>query len=124
MNDYSLPAEGDECVHCHSHHQNRGSIQILPSLELGHMFLLGDRYSMPLGLCCPTGNVMMGCYGLGLSRMVGALFQLYGYKSGVLFPDAITTYDVVLVNAGKSEKTRKCMTELLDALSDVEMIGE
>lgn len=86
------------------------------------MFCLGDRYSESLGLRCPEGNVMMGCYGLGLSRMMGALFQLYGFNSGVLFPDAITTYDVVLVNVAKSEQSRKVMIELLDALSDVRIM--
>ena len=122
VGDFSLPAEGDECSHCHANKQNRGSIQLLPSVELGHMFCLGDRYSESLGLHCPEGNVMMGCYGLGLSRMMGALFQLYGFNSGVLFPDAITTYDVVLVNVAKSEQSRKVMIELLDALSDVRIM--
>ncbi|KNB42677.1 prolyl-tRNA synthetase [Blastocystis sp. subtype 4] len=100
----------------------RQDLELLPSVELGHMFLLGDRYSGSLDLHCPSGNVMMGCYGLGLSRMMGALFQLYGYNSGVLFPDAVTTYDVVLVNIAKSEQSRKVMIELLDALGDVRII--
>ena len=62
---------------------------------------------------------MMGCYGLGLSRILGSIFQLYGYRSGVVFPDTITTYDVVLVDAGRSEATRQCVIDLLDALGDV-----
>ena len=99
------------------------------SLELGHLFVLGDRYSAPLGLRAKNAPVQMGwhlpagmttrCYGLGVSRMLGALFQLYGYSSGVLFPDAITTRDVVILNATKSEAGRKCAVELLDALGDV-----
>ena len=62
---------------------------------------------------------MCSCYGLGLSRMMGAIFQLYGYSSGVLFPDSITTSDVVIINTTKSEAGRKCTVELLDALGDV-----
>ena len=61
--------------------------------------------------------------------MVGAIFQLYGYRSGVLFPDAITTFDVVIVNTcmvlsylsriAKEEKARQAVVDLLDALNDV-----
>ena len=102
-----------------SHLQSDSTVQPLPSLELGHMFLLGDRYSSPFNLVTPAGNVMMGCYGLGLSRILGSIFQLYGYRNGVVFPDTITTYDVVLVDAGRSEATRQCVIDLLDALGDV-----
>lgn len=119
------PDKGLHCLHCGARDADGNplsTIHVSPSLELGHMFLLGDRYSTPLKLTTPAGPVMMGCYGLGLSRMVGTLFQLYGYQSGVLFPNTITTYDVVLVNAGRSEATRKCAIDLLDALGDVRMI--
>ena len=51
--------------------------------------------------------------------MLGTLFQLYGYKNGVLFPDKITTFDVVLIHAGKTDKSRQCVIDLLDALGDV-----
>ena len=40
------------------------------------------------------------CYGLGISRILGTLFQIFGYKNGVVFPDKITTFDVVIINAG------------------------
>ena len=91
--------------------------------------MLGDRYSKPLGLQVKNvpiqmgfvshGGIMRSCYGLGLSRMMGAIFQLYGYSSGVLFPDTITTHDVVIINATKSDAGRKCTIELVDALGDV-----
>lgn len=121
-------AEGDACAQC-SDRSHRGQLRLDTSLELGHLFVLGDRYSAPLGLRARNAPVQMGwvhgagvrrrCYGLGVSRMLGALFQLYGYSGGVLFPDAITTRDVVVLNAAKSEAGRKCAVELLDALGDV-----
>ena len=116
-------AEGDACSQC-SDRSHRGQLRLDTSLELGHLFVLGDRYSAPLGLRARNAPVQMGrrCYGLGVSRMLGALFQLYGYSGGVLFPDAITTRDVVVLNAAKSEAGRKCAVELLDALGDV-MVG-
>ena len=116
------PENGTHCLQCGARDNSGNSLstlEISPSLELGHMFLLGNRYSQPLNLTTSSGPVMMGCYGLGVSRMVGTLFQLYGYQSGVLFPNKITTYDVVLVNAGRTENTRKCAIDLLDALGDV-----
>lgn len=86
------------------------SIVVDQSVELGHLFVLGDHYSKQLGLQYKNDPVQMGylfipfimhsCYGLGLSRMLGTLFQVYGYKNGVIFPDKITTYDVVIVHAG------------------------
>jgi hypothetical protein len=54
--------------------------------------------------------------------MLGALFQIYGYTNGVLFPDKITTFDVVLINATREEGTRKCVVDLLDALGDVVLV--
>lgn len=44
---------------------------------------------------------MSSCYGLGLSRILGTIMQLYGYKNGVILPDSLTTYDVVIIHAGK-----------------------
>ena len=46
------------------------------------------------------------CFGLGLSRMMGAVFQLFGYRSGILFPDKITTYDVVVMSNGMFSEIR------------------
>ena len=67
--------------------------------------------------------MMRWCYGLGVSRMLGALFQLYGYNGGVVLPDTITTHDVVILNTTKSDAGRKCAVELLDALGDVVVAG-
>lgn len=125
---FTCVATGDGCAQC-SKQKSGGTLRIDQSLELGHLFVLGDRYSRPLGLQVKNAPVQMGfvsregimcsCYGLGLSRMMGAIFQLYGYSSGVLFPDSITTSDVVIINTTKSEAGRKCTVELLDALGDV-----
>lgn len=103
---------GDSCKKCDTRDKDGkrlNSIVVDQSVELGHLFVLGDHYSKQLGLMYKKDPVQMGyqnspqfihsCYGLGISRMLGTIFQLYGYKNGILFPDKVTTYDVVLVHA-------------------------
>lgn len=112
MDSFCLPQSGDFCSHCNTYNSDhtQGTIQIQQSLELGHSFVLGDRYTHLFNLHNRGSPLQMGyllprfslprCFGLGVSRLMGAIFELFGHNSGILFPDRITTFDVVLLNAG------------------------
>lgn len=79
-------------------------VQLLQSaraIEVGHVFQLGTRYTEALGFTVtgPDGTpqpVFMGCYGLGVTRLVQAVAEVMGDDRGLVWPDAIAPYHAVL----------------------------
>ena len=80
----------------------------IKSLELGHIFLLGDRYTKTMDLSITNKNneqkhIIMGCYGVGVSRLVAALTEKYHTKSpkgaSIHFPENIAPFKVTLINS-------------------------
>jgi prolyl-tRNA synthetase len=72
-------------------------------IEVGHIFYFGTKYSKPLGaqVAGPDGapvTVEMGSYGIGVSRLVGAIIEASHDEAGIVWPDAVAPFDVALVN--------------------------
>jgi prolyl-tRNA synthetase len=72
-------------------------------IEVGHIFFLGDKYSKTLGatVATPGGNevpVQMGCYGIGVSRLVGAIIEGSHDDKGIIWPEAVAPFKVGLIN--------------------------
>jgi prolyl-tRNA synthetase len=72
-------------------------------IEVGHIFYLGDKYSRPMGavVAAPDGEPValeMGCYGVGVSRLVGALIEANHDEAGIIWPESVAPYRVGLVN--------------------------
>jgi prolyl-tRNA synthetase len=72
-------------------------------IEVGHIFYLGEKYSKPLGALVtkPDGQqvaVQMGCYGIGVSRLVGAVIEASHDDAGIIWPASVAPFDVALVN--------------------------
>ncbi|KYK55956.1 hypothetical protein DCS_07921 [Drechmeria coniospora] len=91
--------DGDECPRC-----EKGTLQLHRALELGHTFYLGTRYSKPLELSvtlpsAPGGAspVQMGCYGIGVSRIFGAVAEHKVDSRGLNWPRAIAPFEVVVI---------------------------
>ncbi|KAG6033301.1 hypothetical protein E4U41_006949 [Claviceps citrina] len=90
--------DGDGCPRCET-----GRLRVHKALELGHTFYLGARYSEPLGLSVtlpgsktPT-PVEMGCYGIGVSRIFGAVAEHKADERGLQWPRAIAPFEVVVI---------------------------
>ncbi|KAL2199746.1 hypothetical protein P885DRAFT_29736 [Corynascus similis CBS 632.67] len=89
---------GDICPQCSS-----GSLRVEKAMELGHAFFLGTRYSQPLGAMTTlphakqTSPMQMGCYGIGISRIMGAAAEYLADKTGLNWPLAIAPYSCVVV---------------------------
>jgi prolyl-tRNA synthetase len=71
-------------------------------IEVGHIFYFGDKYSGPMGLRVsgPDGRPvapMMGSYGVGVSRLVGAIIEASHDEAGIIWPDAVAPWRVGLV---------------------------
>ncbi len=72
-------------------------------IEVGHIFYLGDKYSEPLNakVATPDGkniNVHMGCYGIGVSRLVGAIIEANYDEKGIIWPNQVAPYHLGLIN--------------------------
>ena len=90
----------------------KGTIQIKRGIEVGHIFQLGQKYSEALG-CKVLGDdgkplvVTMGCYGIGVTRVVASAIEQNFDDKGIIWPAAIAPFDVAIVpmNAHKSPRT-------------------
>jgi prolyl-tRNA synthetase len=88
--------DGDPCPRCGSR------LRIRRSIEVGHCFQLGTRYSIPLAATFVDrdGNMTpyhMGCYGIGITRVMAAVAEEHGDEAGLAWPKAIAPFDAVVV---------------------------
>ena len=90
----------------------KGTLLIKRGIEVGHIFQLGTKYSEALG-CKVLGEdgkpftVTMGCYGIGVTRVVAAAIEQNYDDKGIIWPQAIAPFEVAIVpmNAHKSPRT-------------------
>lgn len=87
-----------------------GPLTVARGIEVGHIFQLGDKYSQAMHAVVLDQDgkervMTMGCYGIGVSRIVGAAIEQNHDANGILWPEPMSPYDVVLVeiNPKKSE---------------------
>jgi prolyl-tRNA synthetase len=72
-------------------------------IEVGHVFYLGDKYSKAMkaevqGADGKLVTVKMGCYGIGVSRLLGAIIEANHDDKGIIWPEAVAPFKVVLIN--------------------------
>ena len=77
-------------------------------IEVGHIFHFGTKYSEPMKarVAGPDGvdtNVHMGSYGVGVSRLLGAIIEASHDEAGIIWPDAVAPFDVVVINLRASD---------------------
>ncbi|NEU61309.1 proline--tRNA ligase [Paenibacillus sp. ALJ109b] len=111
-------AEGDGCPTCGE------SLVFTKGIEVGHIFKLGTKYSDAMGAsfldrngrqCAPV----MGCYGIGVSRLMAAIAEQYAGEDGIRWPSAIAPYHVHLIPMSwKDEHQRELTLELEQQLLD------
>ncbi|MDO9622249.1 MAG: His/Gly/Thr/Pro-type tRNA ligase C-terminal domain-containing protein, partial [Moraxellaceae bacterium] len=101
-----------------------GTLQIKRGIEVGHIFQLGQKYSEALGckVLDETGKplvVTMGCYGIGVTRVIASAIEQNHDERGIIWPDAIAPFQIALVpmNWPKSERIKAASTELYEQLT-------
>lgn len=101
----------------------KGGLAIQRGIEVGHVFFLGTKYSKALNATFldETGKpalMQMGCYGIGITRIVGAAIEQNHDERGIVWPRALSPFDVVIcpVGWGKSEAVRAAATEIYEGL--------
>jgi prolyl-tRNA synthetase len=101
----------------------KGTLGIARGIEVGHVFSLGKKYSEAMGATVldVTGKqamLHMGCYGIGVTRVVAAAIEQNHDSRGIIWPDAIAPFQVVVVpiNAPKSQRVRETAERLYNEL--------
>jgi len=101
----------------------QGLLAIQRGIEVGHVFYLGTKYSAAMGASFLDENgkpklMEMGCYGIGVTRILGAAIEQNNDARGIIWPDAIAPFTVVLCPIGmdRSEEVKAAAGKLYDEL--------
>jgi prolyl-tRNA synthetase len=98
------------------------AIRIEPAIEVGNIFKLGTRYSVPLGATYLDEQggehaIWMGCYGIGPARILAAAVEQYADEAGISWPRSLSPFDAELVGLGKDgEPAREVAERLYESL--------
>jgi prolyl-tRNA synthetase len=103
----------------------KGTVKIARGIEVGHIFQLGTKYSESMGATVQDKDgkdvpMLMGCYGIGVTRIVGAAIEQNHDDAGIIWPAPIAPFDVVIVpiNLQRSDTVREAAEALYAELQD------
>ena len=102
----------------------KGEIRFKRGIEVGHIFQLGDKYSKSMNATVLDASgkavvMQMGCYGMGVTRLVGAIIEQNHDENGIIWPESIAPFSVIIIpiNAHKSEQVRATAESLYAELT-------
>jgi len=102
----------------------KGTLTITRGIEVGHIFQLGDVYSKKFNASVLDENgkaviMQMGCYGIGVSRIVAAAIEQCHDEKGIVWPAGIAPFDIVIIpmNMHKSERVQQASEKLYQELT-------
>jgi len=104
---------GEPCPRC-----DTGTLEVFRAMEIGHIFKLGTKYSESMGANVLTADgkqvpIIMGCYGIGVERIITAAIEQNNDSDGIIWPKSITPFDVVVTITNiKDEKLRNAGEQL------------
>jgi prolyl-tRNA synthetase len=101
--DISVATDNDECFRC------SGNYKVYQALELGHIFKLGTKYSEALQAYFMDENnklkpIIMGCYGIGVSRLVSAIVEAYSLENSITWTFNSAPYKVHIITINTDDK--------------------
>ena len=104
----------------------KGTLSIVRGIEVGHIFQLGKKYSESMNATVLNENgkavtMTMGCYGIGVTRIVAAAIEQNHDDAGIIWPAPLAPFDVILVpiNMHRSEEVRAAAEALYDELREM-----
>jgi prolyl-tRNA synthetase len=102
-----------------------GALSIARGIEVGQIFQLGDKYSRSMDATVLDSEgrpraMQMGCYGIGVTRVVAAAIEQNHDDRGIIWPEPIAPFDVMLIpiNLDKSERVRKAAEDVYAELTN------
>jgi len=115
--DIRVARAGDACARC------GGALATSRGIEVGHVFKLGTKYSAKLGArfedeAGALHEIVMGCYGIGVNRILAAAIESFHDAKGIIWPISIAPYQVLVVplRADRSEAVRETSERLYGEL--------
>ena len=118
VEDISSVKEGDICPHC------GGKIYFKKGIEIGNTFKLGTKYAKSLGLTYldefnKPQYVTMGCYGIGIGRVLASIFEQNNDEKGIIFPMTVAPFKVCIVPSNmKDEHIVETADKIYQALTE------
>ena len=106
-------------------HPNKENLKTCKGIEVGHIFQLGTKYSdaMKANFIDESGkpsSLIMGCYGIGVSRIIAAAIEQKYDDKGIIFPQSIAPFEVIIIPIGydKSPSVKKAADDSYSSLLD------
>ena len=121
MGDLRKGQEGDPCPQC------SGTLQLVRGIEVGQVFYLGTKYSKSMNAVFLNAEgkenpLVMGCYGIGIGRTVAAAIEQNHDEKGIIFPMALSPFQVILLNlSGGDKEFDKICDKLYEDLGKMEI---
>lgn len=106
VTDISLARNGSTCVHC------GGTLLERRGIEVGNIFKLGTKYSEAMNATYLSQKgrpelLFMGCYGIGLGRLLASIVEANRDEDGIIWPPAVAPYQIHLMHIGKGDEVRE-----------------
>jgi len=102
---------GDKCPRC------KNILREGKSIEVGNIFPLGTKYSQSMNAFFSDKDgkkkpIIMGCYGIGISRVMGAIVEIHNDENGIIWPKEAAPFDVHLISIENTQKVKKAAEKL------------
>jgi prolyl-tRNA synthetase len=102
--DYRSAAAGDACARC-----DKGHLKAYRGIEVGQVFFLGTKYSKPMGVTFLDAEgketpCEMGCYGIGVTRIVASAIEQSHDKDGIIWPVPLAPYEVAVLDLQQDDQ--------------------
>lgn len=109
--DLKLAAKGDSCPRCNA------EFDFMRGIEVGHTFKLGTKYSDAMGATFLDENqkakpMIMGCYGIGVSRVIAAAIEQSHDDNGIIWPQPLSPFDIELISLDSEGEVKQKADEL------------
>ena len=113
--DISLARGGMTCAHC------GGTLTEKRGIEVGNIFKLGTKYSEAMNATYLSQKgrpqlLFMGCYGIGIGRLLASIVEANHDEDGIIWPPAVAPYQIHLMHIGKGDEVRQRTEELYTTL--------
>ena len=113
--DISLARDGMTCVHC------GGTLTEKRGIEVGNIFKLGTKYSEAMNATYLSQKgrpqlLFMGCYGIGIGRLLASIVEANHDEDGIIWPPAVAPYQIHLMHIGKGDEVRQRAEDLYTEL--------
>src|SRR3989338_8439771 len=113
-----IKGENAKCPKC-----GNGEFEDKKSVEVGNIFKLATKYSLPFDLKFTDRDghdkpVLMGCYGIGLGRLLGTIVEASHDEKGIIWPKSVAPFLVHLIHLGADKKTKTSAEKLYKSLQE------